>query len=87
MSVPAGSHEDTPPTCDTTIPTQQDFARAYPTIRELLLAKLLGSQGVVSSMCPIHTVDNATGDDPLYGYRPAMNAVVDRIKGSLGCGR
>jgi hypothetical protein len=44
---------------------------------------MLGNQGVVSSLCPIHTSDNASGDDPLYGYRPAVNALIDRMKAAL----
>jgi hypothetical protein len=63
--------------------TVQVYAKAYPTIRELMLANMLGSQGIVSSLCPIHTVDNASGDDPLYGYRPAVDVLVNRIKVAL----
>jgi hypothetical protein len=74
------SHDQTPPVCDENTPTMQVAAKAYPTIRELLLAKLLGSQGVVSSICPPHVTDNATGNDPLYGYRPAVSALVERIR-------
>jgi hypothetical protein len=68
-----------PSNCDATNPLQQDYAKAYPTIRELLLAKMMGEQGIVSSMCPIHVTDNAAGDDPLYGYRPAVTSIVDRM--------
>jgi hypothetical protein len=63
--------------------TVQVYGKVYPTTRELMLANMLGTQGVVSSMCPIHTVDNAAGDDPTYGYRPAMNTLVDRMKVGL----
>jgi len=82
---PAGlaSPSSTPPVCDSATPTQQDYAKAYPTIRELLLGKLMGDQGVISSLCPIHTNDNANGDDPLYGYRPAMTSIVNRLKKAL----
>ena len=64
--------------------TVQTFAKAYPTIRELELANMMGSQGIVSSLCPIHTQDNMAGNDPLYGYRPAVNAIVNRLKSALG---
>ena len=64
--------------------TVQTYAKAYPTIRELMLANMMGGQGIVSSLCPIHTDDNAAGDDPLYGYRPAVNAIVNRLKSALG---
>ena len=63
--------------------TTQYYAKAYPTIREIELAELLGTQGIVSSLCPIHVSDNPTGDDPLYGYRPAVNALVTRLKDHL----
>ena len=75
-----------PPICNPTTPTQQIGAKAYPTQRELLLANLMGQQGIVSSLCPIH-VQPAAGDtaatDPLYGYNPAVTAIVDRLKTSL----
>jgi hypothetical protein len=73
-----------PPICDPATITQQTGAKAYPTIRELLLTRLLGSQGVVSSICPIHVADNATRDDPLYGYRPALEVILNRVKCSIG---
>ena len=78
------THEQLPAVCNDAKPTQQDYAKAYPTIRELLLAKLLGKQGIVSSLCPIHTGDNADHTDPLYGYRPAMNAIVNALGVHLG---
>ncbi len=78
------THEQIPAVCDDATPTQQDSAKAYPTIRELLLAKLMGSQGVISSLCPIHTYDMMGGNDPLYGYRPAMDAIVNALKSQLG---
>ena len=78
--------EQLPPICDPTTQTQQIGAKAYPTQRELLLAKLMGGQGFVSSLCPIH-VQPATGKteptDPLFGYSPAVNAIVDRLKVAL----
>jgi hypothetical protein len=77
------THDQTPPVCSDTMPTMQIAAKAYPTIRELLVAKMMGVQGVVSSICPVDVLDNAAGDDPLYGYRPAVSALVDRLKGAL----
>jgi hypothetical protein len=77
--------EQLPPLCDPRNQTSQIAAKAYPTIRELLLANLLGTQGIVSSLCPIH-VTPANGDsppDPLYGYRPAMTAIADRLRNAL----
>jgi hypothetical protein len=67
--------------------TVQTYAKAYPTTRELMLANMMGGQGIVSSLCPIHT-DPAAGTtsatDPLYGYNPAVNAIVNRLKSALG---
>lgn len=71
-----------PSVCDPASPTTQRFAKAYPTVRELELAKDLGTQGIVSSICPAHVTEQSPGD-PLYGYRPAMNAIVDRLKSHL----
>jgi hypothetical protein len=71
-----------PPVCDTGTVTLQTGAKAYPTIRELLVAKLVGAQGIVSSICPQHVAEIAPGD-PLYGYRPAFDAIVDRLRVGL----
>ncbi|HEY8042325.1 MAG TPA: hypothetical protein VIF15_21125, partial [Polyangiaceae bacterium] len=68
--------------CSATDATRQIAAKAYPTVRELLLAKLLGDRGVVSSLCPIHVTEQQPGD-PLFGYRPAMSAIIERLKTSL----
>jgi hypothetical protein len=77
----------TPPVCDPSNITQQVAAKAYPTPRQLQVARLLGKQAVVGSLCPIHAVDQASGSDPLFGYRPAMNQLVDRLRNGLrpGC--
>ncbi|MGD0678908.1 MAG: hypothetical protein ABSC94_26180 [Polyangiaceae bacterium] len=72
-----------PPVCNPTTQTTQIAAKAYPTTRELLVAKLMGSQGIASSLCPIHTVDMMQGNDPLYGYRPAVAVIIDRLKNAL----
>ncbi len=72
-----------PPICDPTTITKQVAAKAYPTIRELAVAQKLGNQGIVSSICPIDASDNATHDDPNYGYRPAVEVIVDRLKNAL----
>jgi hypothetical protein len=73
-----------PSVCDAQNPLQQDYAKTYPTYRELLLANLLpSSQAIVSSLCPIDLVDNPAGNDPLYGYRPAITTIIDRLKTQL----
>jgi hypothetical protein len=77
--------QEIPPICNPMNPTQQIGAKVYPTIRELLLAKLMKNQGFISSLCPIH-VTPAGGNpatDPLYGYNPAVNGIVDRLKVAL----
>ncbi len=64
---------------------EQIFAKAYPTPRELRVARGLGKQGIASSLCPI-SLDPVRKDgssNPLYGYRPAVNAVVERLKNGL----
>jgi hypothetical protein len=71
-----------PPVCDPNTQNMQVAGKAYPTVRELLLAKLLGTQAVVSSICPVHVTEAAPGD-PLYGYRPALSLLVDRMKSHL----
>jgi hypothetical protein len=62
----------------------QYYAKTYPTIREIELVHLLGQQGILSSLCPIHT-SYAGGDttDPVFGYRPAVNSIINRLKKAL----
>ena len=70
-----------PPLCNPNTPTQQTGAKAYPTIRELMVARMMGHQGIVSSLCPIDVADNTSGNsDPLYGYRPAVAVIIDRLE-------
>jgi hypothetical protein len=51
---------------------------AVPGIRELSVARGLGGQAVVSSVCPIHTTEAMPGD-PLYAHRPALLGLVDKL--------
>jgi hypothetical protein len=60
----------------------QTYAKAYPTIREIELVHLMGPQGILSSICPIHTVEAMAGD-PVFGYRPAVNSIINRLKTAL----
>jgi hypothetical protein len=80
-----------PPLCGTN-PLQQTRAKAYPTIRELEVARALGDQGVVASLCArtvgLHGMTlepDVTGGspNPLAGYRPAVKSILDRMKSSL----
>ena len=73
------------PLCEST-PGANDFgtmqygAKAYPGIRELSLLAGVGLQGIVGSICPEQlTVDNGS-----FGYRPAINTIVERLKQALG---
>jgi hypothetical protein len=59
--------------------TKQYYAKAYPTVRELEVARLMGPRGIVGSLCPIHVTPVGGEGDPLYGFRPAFTAVVNRL--------
>jgi hypothetical protein len=63
--------------------TTQVNAKVYPSPREIEEVKALGAQGVLSSMCPIHPTDEQMGGDPLFGYRPAVQAILDHVKEAL----
>jgi hypothetical protein len=60
--------------------TTQVKAKAYPSIRELALARELerSDQAIVASICPIDLTPGHE-NDPLYGYNPAAGSLVDRI--------
>jgi hypothetical protein len=85
QAVPAVCGQCTAETCSQggTDYNAQYYAKAYPTIREIELVEKMGRQGVLSSLCPIDTIDNAAGTDALYGYRPAINSIVNRLKTAL----
>jgi hypothetical protein len=61
--------------------TLQVKAKAYPGIKELAIARGMGDQGIAASICA-KQLDDATAGD--YGYRPAVNAVLDRLSRTLG---
>jgi hypothetical protein len=62
----------------------QYYAKAYPTIREIELVHLMGSQGILSSLCPIHpNYKNGDSEDPVFGYRPAVTSIINRLKTAL----
>ncbi len=56
-------------------------AKAYPGIRELQVLKGVGEQGIVASICPAQQTQTADKD---YGYRPAIGAIIERLKEALG---
>jgi hypothetical protein len=69
-----------PPLCGAEV-GEQVKAKAYPTIREFMVVRALGDQGIIASLCPI----TLSGDknNPRYGYNPAVSAIVDRLKNAL----
>lgn len=68
------------PLCQSRLSTIQTKGKAYPTRRELMVAKELGDHAVVASLCA-KEVKNAQADD--YGYRPAVRAIADRLGDNL----
>ncbi|WP_437670542.1 hypothetical protein [Sorangium sp. So ce131] len=66
---------------DGTDSPRQVKAKAYPGLRQLQLIRDLGDQGIVGSVCPKQLEDNQKAD---YGYRPAVGAIIDRLKTKLG---
>jgi hypothetical protein len=86
-----GSNSQNTPLCQKTggaYTNTQIFGKAYPSVREMVIAHTLatspaGNQGIVASLCPIHTSFVGGPTDPLYGYRPAATAIVNRLKSSL----
>jgi hypothetical protein len=74
-----------PPLCSAA--TTQSRAKAYPTIRQFRVVNALKDQGIISSLCPITykpTDKDINGaPNPQYGYRPAVKAIVDRLKNAL----
>lgn len=72
--------KQSPPLCDATKPRVQVKGKAYPTRRELLVAKELGDHAIVASLCPKQL--NAPKEDN-YGYKPAVRAITDRLEASL----
>jgi hypothetical protein len=70
--------ERNPPLCNSG--NRQIRAKAYPTIREFMVVRALGDQGIAASLCPIQLTDKSA---PTYGYRPAVAAIIDRLKNAL----
>jgi hypothetical protein len=68
------------PLCDPGDRSVQVKGKAYPTRRELMVAKDLGDQGVVASLCPVE-LTKPDADD--YGYRPAVRSITARLERSL----
>lgn len=60
--------------------THQYFAKAYPSSRQLEVLRGIGDQAIVASICPAEPIDEAS---PHYGYMPAIEALIDRLKQRL----
>jgi hypothetical protein len=61
--------------------TLQVRAKAYPGTRHLEILRGLGDQGIVASVCPKQLGMVEQND---YGYRPAVAAIINRLKTKLG---
>ncbi len=69
------------PLCDPAVKTTQLRAKGYPGTRELAMLYSVGANGIVGSVCPAQLKDKTKSD---YGYRPAIGAIIDRLKTALG---
>jgi hypothetical protein len=69
---------DGPPLCSATTRTTQVKGKAYPQSRYQLVAKALGNQSIVASICAKVTTGNATA--PAFGYNGAMAATIERMR-------
>lgn len=61
--------------------TTQINAKAYPGLREMGVLRGMGDQGIFASICPANKTNSGAAD---YGYRPAVGAIIDRLKTELG---
>jgi hypothetical protein len=57
--------------------TTQYFAKGYPGLRELSVARSLGKNGLASSICS-RNLGGLEAED--YGYRPAALALIAALK-------
>ena len=55
----------------------QGWAKAFPGTRELQVLKDYGDNSIVASICPKLTDDKS---NPSYGYNPAVDAIIDRLR-------
>jgi hypothetical protein len=61
--------------------TVQYWAKAYPGTRHLEVLKGYGENSIVASICAREVTDQDAAD---FGYRPAIAAIIDRLKEQLG---
>jgi len=57
----------------------QYFGKAYPGLRPLQVLQGIGDSAIVASICPKVLTSGAPG----FGYEPAVDAIVDRLKAQL----
>ncbi len=74
---------DLDPTTNQPRNSLQIKAKAYPGIKNLAIAQGMGDQGIAASICPAQLTD-ATPGRVDYGYRPAVKAIIDRLKQAIG---
>jgi len=60
--------------------TTQFWAKAYPGLRQLQVLKDYGANSIVASICARNVSDD---DQPDFGYRPAMSALIERLQPQL----
>jgi hypothetical protein len=60
--------------------TIQYRAKAYPGLRQLAVLKGLGDNAIAASICARNVTDPSRPD---YGYRPALSALLDRLRAGL----
>jgi hypothetical protein len=64
------------PLCSSGDKSEQVNAKAYPGLRELAVARGVGAQGILGSICPAEVEDKSS---PIYGYRPAVATLADAL--------
>jgi hypothetical protein len=77
-----GNEADHDPVCQQpngSYSTVQGFAKAYPGLRELDVIRQLGMNGLAASICTRNLVDDSRQD---YGYRPAIDLLLDQVRQS-----
>jgi hypothetical protein len=65
---------------DSMNPTLQTSLAAYPALKHLAIAKGLGAQGIVASICPAQLTDPTSAD---YGYLAAAQTIVQQVGRAL----
>jgi hypothetical protein len=77
----AQSNPEQSPLCqqpDGSYGSSQRYAKGYPGTRHLQVAKDFGANSIIASICPKVSTGDKTSSN--YGYTPAVNAIIDRLK-------